>query len=1493
MRRILFIICLVFLPLLASAQSVTELSEAAEDDKGFLTNLLETKLSGAGREILIQGFQGALSSRATFRKITIADDEGVWLTLNEGAIQWNRSALLRGRVEIAELSAKEILLPRLPGAGDDEQPRAETSEFALPELPVGVNIDQIQADRVELGEPVIGLAAAISLSGSMSLAGGEGAADLEIERLDGPRGEFVLSAGYANETTVLSLNLSLDEGADGLLVNLVDLYDKPAVTAQISGEGPLDGFAADLRLATNGQPRVTGNVSMSAENSEDGDPGRAFELELGGDVASLLPPDERSFFKGQTELRAEGWRGDNGRLNLPVLQVDTDAMDVTGSVRTNARGAPQFAALTIALGEDAGASEIPVKLPGGGKNATVESGKLELDFDAARGEGWTLTGKVGNLNPGAVQIGALSLDGSGQVVLDDTGGLSEITGILDFGGRQIAFDDPGLAQAVGENITGEANFTFGGGQLEIGDLTIDGADYGLSGYSLISDFSGGLLLSLDMEAKYEDLGRLSELSDRPLTGAADASISGYYTILTKSFDLQAQVNGTDISVDQEQLDSLIAGQSRIALDARRDETGIELRNFSIDAQKLTASAKGHLNSYASDITGQISLASLTDLGSDYAGSMEADISISGPAVERQLLLDARAMDLALGIEPLDRALRGKTGLILVADQVEDGFAIRNFQLDNPQITADAQGEFSDGVADATAKVAMPDLSAIMPDWGGGFSADVKLSEVAGKRMIELTGAGQDLIFGSQGRAGTLTGPTRVVAKIEEDSGVITLRDVELTNDQINASASGVYGGDKTDIVARIDVSDFAPLGFGLQGSLDADASLRADGSGGRRLELTGTGQDLGFGQAQLDGALQGETRLAVTGTERDGVFEIETAQIENARLNASASGTVGGGATDIEASLNASDLRFLGNGLSGAINADARVVEVDGQRNITATGTADGLSLGQERVDPVLRGQTSFDIAAKQSDSGISLQRLAVSNPQLNVNADGDPAQALNISGRLNDVALVEPRMSGPVEVSGTLGQTADSFNLDADVTAAGPTSLQIAGSAARDFSTSDITISGSSDASVANGFIRTRSIEGPLAIDLRLNGQPSLESLSGQVRLTDGALAEPRLGIRMEALNVTANLQGGRIEVDGGGNFASGGRVTVVGPVDLDAGTLDIAIELENVVARDPELYETVVSGNLRMSGRNQDGPLISGRIDVGETEIRVPSTGLGGAKDIPDIRHLGDRRPVRSTRAKAGLEEFGSQAAQEAGLGGPAATPPANPPKLDLVISAPNQIFVRGRGVDAEMGGELQLQGTTRNVVPIGHLSLIRGRVDLLGKRFDLAEGLVELQGSLIPVIRLVAETEEDGVTTRIIIDGEARDPDITFESSPELPEEEVLSHLLFGRGLDNISPLQAAQLANAIAVLAGKGGVGLVNNLRESAGLDDLDLATDDEGNVQLRAGKYLSDNLYSDVAVGDDGTTSVNLNLDISETMRARGSVDSDGESTIGVYFERDY
>ncbi|MDO5706845.1 MAG: translocation/assembly module TamB domain-containing protein, partial [Paracoccus sp. (in: a-proteobacteria)] len=700
---------------------------------------------------------------------------------------------------------------------------------------------------------------------------------------------------------------------------------------------------------------------------------------------------------------------------------------------------------------------------------------------------------------------------------------------------------------------------------------------------------------------------------------------------------------------------------------------------------------------------------------------------------------------------------------VIAGEGGDGsYKLEQLRLANPQLTLDGGGDFAPGELDAKLDVDIPDLAAFGRGLSGALTATATARESDGQRRFDLTGTGQNLRLGQQNVDGALTGTTQIAIRGTEQDGQISIEQARLTNDQTLIEATGRIGPDGTDLTAQAEIRRLESLGLGWRGSFDATASFADDGTGARRLVVDGTANDLALGQSQLDAALSGPTRLHLRGVERDGVLSIEDARVQNARLNATASGQVGQAATDLTARINAGDLRFLGNGIGGSLTADGRITDDGATRRVTAQGSASGLRVGQEQADRILAGNTSFDLAASQQvvSGAFSIQRLNLRNPQLTVTGDGSPAAGLNLDARLADLGLLVPGFPGPAQLTGTMRQAGADYAVNLTATAPGGTRAQITGTAAQDFATTDLRISGISDAAVANPFLRTRSIEGPVNFDLTLRGPPGLESLAGNVRLMNGHLAEPRLGIRLEAIDLTANLNGRRINVEGAGNVSAGGRVTISGPVDLDAGTVDVGLVLDNVTVRDPNLYEALLNGSVRASGVMGQSLLISGRVTIPNAEIRIPSTGLGGSTPIPDITHVGDTRPVRATRAKAGLEPFPGQAASDAGMVGPPATPPDNPPQLDLTIDAPNQIFIRGRGVDAEMGGQMRITGTARNVVPVGTLELIRGRVDLLGKRFDLTEGRIELQGSMTPVIRLVAETMQDDVTTRIIIDGDASD-------------------------------------------------------------------------------------------------------------------------------------
>jgi len=227
-----------------------------------------------------------------------------------------------------------------------------------------------------------------------------------------------------------------------------------------------------------------------------------------------------------------------------------------------------------------------------------------------------------------------------------------------------------------------------------------------------------------------------------------------------------------------------------------------------------------------------------------------------------------------------------------------------------------------------------------------------------------------------------------------------------------------------------------------------------------------------------------------------------------------------------------------------------------------------------------------------------------------------------------------------------------------------------------------------------------------------------------------------------------------------------------------------------------------------------------------------------------------------------------------------------------FDLTFNAPDRVFVRGRRLDAALGGTLHIGGTTAQVVPAGAFELIRGRLDILQQRFVLSDGRADLQGSFVPTLDLRADTESrNGTAISIIVQGPATAPLISFSSSPELPQDEVLAQLLFGRDLASITPLQAVQLAAAVGTLAGRGGGGLIAGIRTELGVDDFDVVTGDDGSAALRIGKHIADNVYTDVTIGTE--TEVNINLDLTRDITVTGTVSGAGETSLGIYYERDY
>jgi translocation and assembly module TamB len=597
-----------------------------------------------------------------------------------------------------------------------------------------------------------------------------------------------------------------------------------------------------------------------------------------------------------------------------------------------------------------------------------------------------------------------------------------------------------------------------------------------------------------------------------------------------------------------------------------------------------------------------------------------------------------------------------------------------------------------------------------------------------------------------------------------------------------------------------------------------------------------------------------------------------------------------GFAIEGQARLSAGNLQrfaaLTSTNISGALRAGltGRLVPLGGAFDLRLTGQGQELQSGMAALDGMLAGAAEIDIAILRDTSGTAIKTLLLKTPALELEATGglqSGAGNLELTARLDNIGRIIDGLSGPAEIAGTARGSRDATELMLTATAPGGTSANVRGKVLDAGQKLDLALNGTLPLALVNGFTNELSLLGDAGFDLDLRGAPALSSLSGRLTSDGASLSLPAYNMGLNQISLSADIAGNSARIAARGEVVQGGGIDLSGTVGLAAPYAgDLAIRLDNVAFSDPDLYRSALNGQLSLSGPVSGGATLAGTIDLGRTELQLPSSGSGSGGSIPDIRHISEPRAVRTTRLRAGV------------LVPDGPTAPARPLDLDILLRAPNQLFVRGRGLDAELGGALRLTGTSSDIVPLGEFGLIRGRLDILGKRITLQEGSAVLQGSFDPWLRLVAETSAQDSTVRVVSEGTASDLDISFSSDPDLPEDEILARLLFGRAIDDISALQAAQLVSSLNVLAG-GGSGLVSRLRQSFGLDDFDLSTDTEGNTELRVGKYLSDNIYTDITVDQSGKSEINLNLDLSDSVSVKGRLGDDSDTGIGIFFERDY
>lgn len=1408
-------------------------AQNAETDRGVVANLISRALSSDSSQVAIGAVEGALSSDVTIRDIVLSDREGPWLRLDRARLIWTRTALLRRRLEVNRLEIGRLEVLRRPAP----QPAtvAAGDQPILPELPLKLIVEAFQLNELVLGAAVLGDPARLTANGAATLGPPAEGLDLRLEarRLD-RAGQANIRLVFVPQTTELQLSVKIDEPAGGLIAKLASLPGEPPVQLDVNGAGPLDSFRSNLSFTAGDTIGAQGTATLARAGA-----GRDLALALDARIEGLMPAPVAPVFAGSTRLEGAIGFGDDGAIAIRRLGLVSALarLDVGGrytadkmlDLRITAAALPNASGKTVASGTEIGKLAFEATVQG-----PVAGPRVVASLD---------------LEDGRLPLGTLG-QLTARFTATPTGTIGEagtrIALVADGEAKGVALADRSLARLVGERVV----FTLRGTANDDATADFEILRLAMSGVEL--DYRGKLGQARvlgQLKALLPDLSRLSGLAGRPLGGTAEVTAEVDATPRSNTYAATLTGRADRLSTGQAAVDRLLAGELALAGRIGAAAGDITVSGFRVAGRHATFTADGALRVERSDLKLQLSLPDLKRAEPRLSGRGELTADITGP----QDRLNAQGQLAVTGATALGRPI--------------------------PRLA----------------------VAATIRDLQGALQTDATLDgEIEGKpargrvQLARLPGDGWDL--------STLD---------------LTIGSVRL-NGAVTLDAAGLAAGTLA-LTAR-NLDDLSPLALTrLGGQLNAEITL-AKPEGRQDVNLTATGARLSGPSIRVDRL---EARLAATHVYTrpvvDGTLTIDRALIAGEAVSAirfNSQGTPT--ASDFTLSAAARGFSLTGAGrlvpaepvrlelTAFEARRDARRIALAGPATLSFPGegvSISGLALAIDRGRVTLDGLIGDRLDLRFAASDVPLSAARIAAPMLDL-AGTLNAQA-TIGGtvaaptgdwtlRIAGLASRETRSAGlpPIAITGDGRLSGERSTVDLSLNAGSRANLTLRGSAPLQADGAlDLAIQGRLDAAIANTLIAARGqrLTGSVAVDMRAAGDIAAPRLSGGATLSNGSFTDALQGIRLTNIAARLVANGDSLTIQqASARTANGGTLSASGQVRVDPaagfpGQLRINGSRAQLVANG--IVTAVADLALELSGPLAQNPTIGGRIDVISLDVAVPDRLPGSLEPVEGIRHV---RPTRTAAARLADKRKTSTAGATRGR----APPPFNA-TLALTVSAPNRVFIRGRGIDAELGGQLRIAGTLASPAVDGAFELRRGRLSVATQRLDFTRGRITFTGAVIPELDFVAQTRAGDVTAQILVTGPADQPSFAFTSQPDLPQDEVLSRILFSRASGSLSPFQALQLAQAAAQFSGAGGDDSFERLRRSLGVDNLDIQFG-EGGPTVGASRYIGNNVTLGVKAGarpeDSG---VSVGIDLTRRLKLQAETGVDGSAAVGLGAEWEY
>ncbi|MES2327519.1 MAG: translocation/assembly module TamB domain-containing protein [Pseudomonadota bacterium] len=400
--------------------------------------------------------------------------------------------------------------------------------------------------------------------------------------------------------------------------------------------------------------------------------------------------------------------------------------------------------------------------------------------------------------------------------------------------------------------------------------------------------------------------------------------------------------------------------------------------------------------------------------------------------------------------------------------------------------------------------------------------------------------------------------------------------------------------------------------------------------------------------------------------------------------------------------------------------------------------------------------------------------------------------------------------------------------------------------------------------------------MSGPLAVGADIGGRLADPQIRGSLRTQDARLESQVTGMVIDHVNSQAHFSGPQLifsQISGqtvnGGSISGSGSVTFSGGKTL----MNLSFNASQALLLNRDDVAARVTGPLQIKSDAKGGTisgdlkLIKGRFQLGRATA---------AAAVPQLN-------VRET----GLDEED-------------VIPPTtlHPWHLDLKLAG-SELQVTGLGINSRWSTNLQIGGLADEPRFTGRADLIQGNYDFAGRVFRLDRGVIRFRGESPPdpFLDIHAVAAVQGLDATVSVVGTGLKPEITFASSPPMPQDELLSRILFGTSITNLSAPEALQLASAVAAFqSGKGSLDPINALRKAIGLDRLRIVPADVATGQktaIGAGKYIRRKLFIEVVTDGQGYSATNVEYQMTRWLSLLSTVSTIGRSSASVRVSKDY